>query len=108
LQAIREQPGTVANIAILPYEEEVRAVADQNTEQTVMVRQVTDVHSNWSNQGELEHGKFSYQLILDDGAQEVLVMPTAEDGKLLRDLIHDAGTLYWDTQNEVLIFGNVK
>ena len=83
-------------------------MAEQNTEQTVMVRQVTDVHSNWSNQGPLEHGKFSYQLILDDGAQEVLIMPTAEDGKLLRDLINDAGALYWDTQNEVLIFGTVK
>ena len=35
-------------------------------------------------------------------------MPTAEDGKLLRDLIHDADALYWDTQNEVLIFGTVK
>ena len=42
-------------------------MAEQNTEQTVMVRQVTDVHSNWSYQGELEHGKFSYQLILDEG-----------------------------------------
>jgi hypothetical protein len=73
-----------------------------------MVRQVTDVHSNWSNQGALEAGKFSYQLILDDGAQEVLIMPTAKVGKLLRDLIHDADTLYCDTQNEVLIFGNVK
>jgi hypothetical protein len=83
-------------------------VAEQNTEQTVMVRQVTDVHSNWSNQGPLEQGKFSYQLILDDGAEEVLIMPTAEDGKLLRDLIHDADTLYWDTQNEVLVFGKIK
>jgi hypothetical protein len=84
------------------------AVAEQNTEQTVMVRQVTDVHSNWSNQGPLEAGKFSYQLILDDGAEEVLIMPTAEDGKLLRDLINDADTLYWDTQNEVLVFGKIK
>ncbi len=83
-------------------------MAEQNTEQTVMVRQVTDVHSNWSYQGEQVDGKFSYQLILDDGAQEVLVMPTAEDGKLLRDLINDADALYWDTQNEVLIFGTVK
>ena len=83
-------------------------MAEQNTEQTVMVRQVTDVHSNWSNQGALETGKFSYQLILDDGAEEVLIMPTAEDGKLLRDLIHDADTLYWDTQNEVLVFGKIK
>ena len=83
-------------------------MAEQNTEQQIQVRQVTDVHSNWSYQGALEHGKFSFQLILDDGAQEVLIMPTAEDGKLLRDLINDAGALYWDTQNEVLIFGTVK
>ena len=83
-------------------------MAEQNTEQTVMVRQVTDVHSNWSYQGELEHGKFSFQLILDDGAQEVLVMPTAEDGKLLRDLIHDADALYWDADKEVIIFGKIN
>ena len=83
-------------------------MAEQNTEQTIMVRQVTDVHSNWSNQGPLEQGKFSYQLILDDGAEEVLIMPTAEDGKLLRDLIVDADTLYWDVQNEVLVFGKIK
>ncbi len=83
-------------------------MAEQNTEQTIMVRQVTDVHSNWSSQGPLEAGKFSYQLILDDGAEEVLIMPTAEDGKLLRDLIADADTLYWDVQNEVLVFGKIK
>ena len=83
-------------------------MAEQNTEQTIMVRQVTDVHSNWSYQGPLESGKFSYQLILDDGAEEVLIMPTAEDGKLLRDLIHDAHSLYWDTQNEVLSVGTIS
>ncbi len=35
-------------------------------------------------------------------------MPTAEDGKLLRDLIHDADTIYYDTEKGVLIFGKVK
>ncbi len=39
---------------------------------------------------------------------EALIMPTAEDGKLLRDLIHDADTLYWDMENEVLIFGKIE
>jgi hypothetical protein len=82
-------------------------VAEQRTEQTIKVRQVTDVHSNWSNQGPLEDGKFSYQLILDDGAEEALIMPTADDAKVLRDLIHDAESLYWDTENEVLIFGKI-
>ncbi len=82
-------------------------MSEQNTEQTIRVRQVTDVHSNWSSHGPLENGKSSYQLILDNGAEEALIMPTAEDGKLLRDLIHDADTLYWDLDKEVLIFGKI-
>ena len=83
-------------------------MAEQNTEQQIQVRQVTDVHANWSNQGELEDGKFSYQLILDDGAEEAVIMPSAESAETLRDLIKDAETLYWDKTNEVLIFGTIK
>jgi hypothetical protein len=44
---------------------------------------------------------------LDNGAEEALIMPTADDAKVLGDLIHDAGTLYWDTEKEVIIFGKV-
>jgi len=66
------------------------------SEQTIRVRQVTDVHSNWSYQGDLQNGKFSYQLILDNGAEEALIMPTADDAKVLRDLIYDSEALYWD------------
>jgi hypothetical protein len=82
-------------------------LSGQNTEQTLRVRQVTDVHSNWSRQGDLENGKFSYQLILDNGAEEALIMPTADDAKVLRDLIHDAQALYWDLDKETLIFGKI-
>ena len=82
-------------------------MSEQSTEQTIRVRQITDVHANWSSQGPLEHGKFSYQLILDNGVEEALIMPTADDAKVLRDLIHDADTLYWDLDNEVIIFGKV-
>jgi hypothetical protein len=80
---------------------------EQQTESAIKVRQVTDVHSNWSYQGDLENGKFSYQLILDNGAQEALIMPTADDAKVLRDLIHDAEAIYWDLEKEVLIFGKI-
>ncbi len=83
-------------------------MAEQNTEGTIRVRQVTDVHSNWSSQGPLENGKFSYQLILDNGAEEALIMPTADDAKVLRDLIHDAEALYWDTEKEIMIFGKIN
>jgi hypothetical protein len=83
-------------------------VSEQSTEQAIKVRQVTDIHSNWSYQGDLEGGKFSYQLILDNGAEEILIMPTAEDAKVLRDLIHDSEALYWDTEKDVLIFGKIN
>ncbi len=82
-------------------------MSEQNTEQAIRVRQVTNVHTNWSYQGDLENGKFSYQLILDNGAQEALIMPTADDAKVLRDLIHDARALYWDLDKEALIFGKI-
>jgi hypothetical protein len=82
-------------------------VAEQNMEQSIKVRQVTDVHSNWSSQGPLENGKFSYQLILDNGAEEVLIMPTADDAKVLRDFFNDADTIYFDTEKEVIIFGKI-
>ena len=83
-------------------------MAEQNTEQQIQVQQVTDVHANWSKQGDNEDGKFSYQLILDDGAEEAIIMPSAEAAEALRDLIKDAETIYWDKQNEVLIFGKIK
>ena len=83
-------------------------MSEQHTGRTIKVRQVTDVHSNWSSQGPLENGKFSYQLILDNGAEEALIMPTADDAKVLRDLIHDADAIYWDIEKEVLIFGKIN
>ena len=82
-------------------------MSEQNTEQSIRVRQITDVHANWSHQGELEHGKFSYQLILDNGVEEALIMPTADDAKVLRDLIHDADALYWDQDKQLIIFGKI-
>ncbi len=81
---------------------------EQNTESAIKVRQVTDVHSNWSSQGPLQDGKFSYQLILDNGAEEAVIMPTAKDAKLMRDLIADSDAVYWDTEKEVLIFGKIQ
>ncbi len=83
-------------------------MAEQHTEQQIQVRQVTDVHANWSNDGELEDGKFSYQLILDNGAEEALIMPSAEAAEVLKGLIRDSETLYWDKQNEVLVFGKIR
>jgi hypothetical protein len=34
-------------------------------------------------------------------------MPTTDDAKVLGDLFHDADTVYWDLDKEVLIFGKI-
>ena len=55
---------------------------------------MTDVHANWSYDGELEDGKFSYQLILDNGAEEAVILPSPESAEVLEELIQHAETLY--------------
>jgi hypothetical protein len=82
-------------------------VAESNTEQNIMVRQVTDVHANWSEQERGEPGKFSYQLILDNGAEEYAIRPDAEDADVLVELFKLTDKIYFDMSRQVLIFGNI-
>ena len=82
-------------------------MAEQNTEQSIMVRQVTDVHANWSEQERGAPGKFSFQLILDNGAEEYAIRPDAEDADVLVELFKLTDKLYFDMSRQVLIFGNV-
>jgi hypothetical protein len=82
-------------------------MAEQNTEQNIMVRQVTDVHANWSEQERGAPGKFSFQLILDNGAEEYAIRPDAEDADVLVELFTLTDKLYFDMSRQVLIFGNV-
>ena len=80
---------------------------EQQTEQAIKVRQVTDVHANWSAQERGEPGKFSYQLILDDGAEEFVLRVAAGDARVLRNWFHDADSVYFDMERKVLIFGGI-
>jgi hypothetical protein len=82
-------------------------VAEQNTEQSIMVRQVTDLHANWSEQERGGPGKFSYQLILDNGAEEYAIRPEAEDADVLIELFKLTDKIYFDMGRQVLIFGNI-
>ncbi len=82
-------------------------MAESNTEQNIMVRQVTDVHANWSEQERGGPGKFSYQLILDNGAEEYAIRPEAEDADVLIELFKLTDKIYFDMSRQVLIFGNI-
>ena len=83
-------------------------MSESNTEQNIMVRQVTDVHANWSEQERGEPGKFSYQLILDNGAEEYAIRPDAEDADVLIELFKLTDKVYFDMSRQVLIFGNIS
>jgi hypothetical protein len=82
-------------------------VAESNTEQSIMVRQVTDVHANWSEQERGAPGKFSFQLILDNGAEEYAIRPPADDADVLVELFKLTDKIYFDMSRQVLIFGDV-
>jgi hypothetical protein len=81
---------------------------ERNVEQQITVRQVTNVHANWSEQERGAPGKFSFQLILDNGAEEYAIRPPAEDSDVLMDLFKKSGTVYFDMGRQVLIFGNIS
>jgi hypothetical protein len=72
-----------------------------------MVRQVTDVHANWSEQERGTPGKFSFQLILDSGAEEYAIRPPADDADVLVELFQLTDKIYFDMSRQVLIFGDV-
>ncbi|WP_047863812.1 hypothetical protein [Rubrobacter aplysinae] len=79
----------------------------QSADDRVMVRKVTDVHANWSEQGEGEPGKFSVQLVLDNGAVEHVARPTAQDTKVFLKLLAGSESIYYDLERGVTVFSDV-
>ena len=83
-------------------------MAEQHTEQTIRVRQVTDVQASWTERERGAPGAFTFQLILDNGAEEYAIRPPAEDADVLMDLFKKSETIYFDMGRQVLIFGNIS
>ncbi len=77
--------------------------SEERTREAIKVRQVTDIHGNFSEQGRGETGKFSLQLVLDDGAEEYVLRLTSEDTRTLMMMINEAESMYFDTERGVLI-----
>lgn len=79
----------------------------QSADDRIQIRKVTDVHANWSDQGEGVPGKFSVQLVLDNGAVEHVARPTAQDTKVFLKLLADSETIYYDLERGVTTFSDV-
>ena len=81
---------------------------EERTEQAIKVREITEVHPNWNEEDRGEPGKFSLQLILDNGAEEYVLRPTAEDTKVITKLLESSKAQYFDMERGTLIANNIS
>ncbi len=89
-------------------------MADQNDRQSEQlerhykVRQVTDIQASWTEQSRGEEGKFTLQLILDNGVEEYILQPDAEDLQPMLKLFAISDHTTFDLERKVLMFSNLK
>jgi hypothetical protein len=76
------------------------------TEREINVRQVTHWQPSWTQAAPGAPGTFSIQLILDQGAAEYVVRPTADDSDVLVELLDSGKAVYFDVERKVLMFEN--
>ncbi len=80
---------------------------EQQTEQRILIREVTQVQASWTEAERGAPGAFTLQLILDNGAAEYLLRPTADDADVLLQLIQRSDKAVFDLERKVLIFGSI-
>jgi hypothetical protein len=88
-------------------EEAVNAM-EQIRQRMVHVREVTEVHGYFSQDEPGGDGTYVYQFILDNGVDEVTYQLKENDADQVQDLIEGAGSVYYDADDKVLIFKNLK
>ncbi len=71
----------------------------------IKVRKVTHWQPNFSLSGPREPGTYLFQLILDQGASEVVLTVNVDDADNLFDWLTASSDVYYDLEREVLLFG---
>jgi hypothetical protein len=71
----------------------------------IKTRKVTAWQPNWSASGPGEPGTYIFQLVLDQGASEVVLTLTEDDADNLFDWLSASDEVYYDLEREVLLFG---
>jgi hypothetical protein len=81
---------------------------EQHTEQRIQVREVTQVQASWTEAERGAPGAFTLQLILDNGADEYVLRPTANDAEVLLRMIRRSDKAFFDLERRVLMFGSIS
>ena len=77
-------------------------------EESYVVRQITHIQASWAELKRGAPGLFAVQLILDNGAEEYIIQPHAEDMEPLLRLFKQAPHPMFDTKRKLVIFGDVN
>jgi hypothetical protein len=89
----------------MPDQNEQRS---EQSERQIKLRQVTDIQASWTEQARGQEGKFTVQLILDNGVEEYILQPAANDLEPMLRLFRLSGHTTFDLERKVLIFANLK
>ena len=81
---------------------------ERRTEEQLFVRQVTHIQASWSERERGAPGAFTIQLILDHGADEFVLRPTAEDAEVLLRLFEMSSSASFDGARKVVIFSDLE
>ena len=71
------------------------------------VREVTNIQASWTEQGRGEEGKFTIQLILDNGVEEYILDVDSDDMQPLLKLFSKSDHTTFDLERKVLMFSNL-
>ncbi|MDQ3854987.1 MAG: hypothetical protein M3281_01160 [Chloroflexota bacterium] len=80
---------------------------EQHTEEQIQIREVTQVQASWTEQERGANGAFTIQLILDNGVDEYVLRPTADDADVLLQLLRRSDHATFDMNRKVLMFSNL-
>ncbi len=83
---------------------------DQRQEETrrrYQVRQVTNIQASWTERQRGEEGRFTLQLILDNGVEEYVLDVEADDLEPMLTLFARSPYTTFDLERKVLMFSNL-
>ena len=81
---------------------------EQRMEQNYKIREVTQIQASWTERERGGPGAFTVQLILDNGVDEYIIEPTADDADILLQLFERSDHANFDMQRKVIMFSNLS
>lgn len=79
----------------------------ERIERGYKIRQVTQIQPSWKAGGRGADGEFFVQLVLDNGVDEYIIQPTAEDTHVILGMFEKSKYTVWDDERQILIFENI-